>query len=78
MKNNFGLKAVEEKAYVTQSEYVIGAASSFVESFLFFSHERTQEGVLLEVYSTMQSDKLCGQLIPFNMSRSSKVLTVLY
>ena len=44
MKNNFRLKAVEEKAYVTQSEYVIGVASSFVESFLFFSHERTQGG----------------------------------
>ena len=34
---DFGLKLVVENAYVTQSEYVIGAASSSVETFLFFS-----------------------------------------
>ena len=36
VRNDFGLKGVVEKAYDTQSEYVIGAASSAVETFLFF------------------------------------------
>ena len=39
-------------------------------------HERTQTGFYWK-YSTMQSYKLCGHLIPFNISRSSKVLTFL-
>ena len=36
VRNNSGLKVVVEKAYVTQSKYVIGAASSFVEILLLF------------------------------------------
>ena len=36
-RNDFGLEELVEKAYATQSEYVIGTVFSSVETFLFFS-----------------------------------------